>query len=155
MRLSSVGINSTFNIQEASSSYFGREHKSTLDKDDFLRLLVAQLANQDPMNPMEDRDFIAQMAQFSSLEQMYNLNTQLHLLRETPVQLSHLIGEHITWVTDSGGKESGTVDAIVYRNGVTSAEIDGDLVHIMDIVGIGQSEASGDGEEGQPDETSE
>ncbi|NLW39409.1 MAG: hypothetical protein GXY96_00565 [Tissierellia bacterium] len=40
----------------------------------FLRLLTTQLANQDPLNPMEDREFIAQLAQFSALEQMQNLN---------------------------------------------------------------------------------
>lgn len=45
-----------------------------LDKMAFLRLLTTQLANQDPLNPMEDREFIAQLAQFSALEQMQNLN---------------------------------------------------------------------------------
>lgn len=47
---------------------------NNLDKMAFLRLLTTQLANQDPLNPMEDREFIAQLAQFSALEQMQNLN---------------------------------------------------------------------------------
>ena len=51
--------------------------KNDLDKDAFLRLLTTQLANQDPLNPMEDREFIAQLAQFSSLEQMQNLNKNI------------------------------------------------------------------------------
>ena len=48
-----------------------------LDKDAFLRLLIAELANQDPLNPMDDREFIAQMAQFSTLEQMTNMTKAL------------------------------------------------------------------------------
>lgn len=51
--------------------------KNDLDKDAFLRLLTTQLANQDPLNPMEDKEFIAQLAQFSSLEQMQNLNKNI------------------------------------------------------------------------------
>lgn len=73
---SSVGnttIEDMIKTQEASKS--SRGVSDELGKDDFLKLLITQLQNQDPMEPMEDQDFIAQIAQFSSLEQMQNLNT--------------------------------------------------------------------------------
>ena len=54
----------------------GQAMKQQLDKDDFLKLLVTELQHQDPTNPMQDREFIAQMAQFSSLEQMTNMSTE-------------------------------------------------------------------------------
>ncbi len=48
-----------------------------LGKDDFLKLMITKLEHQDPMDPMDDEDFIAQLAQFSSLEQLYNMADEL------------------------------------------------------------------------------
>jgi flagellar basal-body rod modification protein FlgD len=56
------------------------EHKSSLDQDSFLTILVAQLTHQDPLSPMEDTDMTSQLAQFSSLEQLTNINTNIQAL---------------------------------------------------------------------------
>lgn len=84
----------------------------TLGKDDFMKLLVAQLQAQDPTNPMDAQDFSAQMAQFSTVEQMYNVNTNLEALQKTQTALSNnsvvnLIGKTVdspgNGITLSGG----------------------------------------------------
>ena len=61
-------------FNKANDKIIGRTAKQTLGKDEFLTLLLAQLSHQDPTQPMENTEFVAQMAQFSSLEQMHNMS---------------------------------------------------------------------------------
>ncbi|MDQ0156811.1 flagellar hook assembly protein FlgD [Robertmurraya andreesenii] len=87
------------------SEYQNSQRKTgsnTLGKDDFLKLLITQLANQDPTNPMQDREFISQMAQFSSLEQMTNMNNTMQKFidsqqQNTLIAYNQFIGKEITW----------------------------------------------------------
>src|SRR6266542_704728 len=64
----------------SSAAGTGAVAKNTLGKDEFLKLLTAQLANQDPLQPVDNQAFIAQLAQFSSVEQLQNLTSRLDTL---------------------------------------------------------------------------
>jgi flagellar basal-body rod modification protein FlgD len=84
-----------------------------LGKDDFLKILMTQLQNQDPMNPMQDKDFIAQMATFSSLEQMTNLTKTMEKFVENQnqsqlISYNQFVGKQVTWhkMTESDSNES-------------------------------------------------
>lgn len=73
-----------------------------LGKDAFLKILMTQLQNQDPLNPMEDKEFIAQMASFSSLEQMQNLNQTFNKFIESQwqnqlISFQQFVGKDVTW----------------------------------------------------------
>ena len=85
------------NYQQSQS----KTRSTNLGKDDFLKLLMTQLQNQDPSNPMEDTQFIAQMAQFSSLEQMTNMNSTFENLSATTakpmIAYNQFVGKEITW----------------------------------------------------------
>jgi flagellar basal-body rod modification protein FlgD len=83
--------------QEEKSGLKGidvRETPKQLGKDDFLRLLITQMSRQDPTNPLKDQDFIAQMAQFSSLEQMKNISSGI--ARMEAKQSYTLVGKFVS-----------------------------------------------------------
>ena len=74
-----LSVNS-FNRKLDAELREGRIASHQLGKDDFLKILIAQMSNQDPTSPLENTEFIAQMAQFSSLEQMTNMSQSFERL---------------------------------------------------------------------------
>lgn len=112
-----------------------------LGQDEFLKILIAQLQNQDPMQPMQDRDFIAQMAQFSSVEQMMSMANEIQLLRQSMGISSDLIGKNVSWYEMNSSRTgivtvSGVVEAITFSDGKQFAIVDGKMVAIDELVKI-------------------
>ncbi|SET43661.1 flagellar hook assembly protein FlgD [Paenibacillus sp. NFR01] len=120
---------------------------STLGKDQFLKILITQLQNQDPMQPMEDKEFIAQMAQFTSVEQLMNISTQLTAMNQSLGSVSGLIGKTVSWTdADTELPKSGIVDSIVVSNGSQYAVVGDDRILLTDITQI-QNATGDDGKE--------
>ncbi len=90
-----------------------RTYKSELDKDDFLKILLTQLTHQDPTKPMEDKEFISQMAQFSALEQMTNMSIEFGKLQNVLAagQAINLIGKSVQ-IVDGEQVVTGVVEEV-------------------------------------------
>ncbi|HET7770534.1 MAG TPA: flagellar hook capping FlgD N-terminal domain-containing protein [Chloroflexota bacterium] len=141
----------------------GSTQKKTLDgapnglgKDDFLKLLLAQLSNQDPLKPLEDKEFIAQLAQFNTLEQMQQMNTHmLDLLAGMSLaEGSNLLGRFV----EAAGV-SGTVNSVNMVGGkaqITISTADGDVqVALTQVTRVLQAEPDAVDEVEETEETVE
>lgn len=111
----------------------------TVGQNEFLQLLVAQLQNQDPLEPVEDTEFISQLATFSQLESLQQLNasfSQILQLQELS-EGANLIGKEVSYVPEGSSESlSGTVSKVLSENGKIFLEIDSELVSLNQITEI-------------------
>lgn len=118
-----------------------RDPTRTLGKDDFLRLLTVQLQHQDPMSPVENEDFIAQLAQFSSLEQLENINSNL----QDGIDLDLILTQVLNNTAAAGliGKTVIAEGGAVYLDDAGSSDINFDLASAAHHVVVRITDESG------------
>lgn len=119
-----------------------------LDKDAFLKLLTTQLRHQDPTRPMEDREFIAQMAQFSTLEQMTNMNKEIvGMVRSArSAEAFSLLGKHVdSYNAESNRRVSGVVSAIQFANNEHVLVVGNDRIGLADIHAVRRADDAENG----------
>ena len=100
--------------------------RQQLNQDDFLKLLTTQLSNQDPLKPMDDTQFIAQMAQFSSLQQATTLTKDFEAFSSAQkiASAQNLIGRTVT-LSANGTDITGAVTEVRIENGAPSIVVNG------------------------------
>jgi len=138
MAVNSIGSQKTIQqiIDSTTGSTQDRKVSDGLGKDDFMNLLVTQLQYQDPLQPTDNTQFISQMAQFSALEQMQNLNTTV-----SSSKAFGMIGKYVTAnVTDATTNTTSTVTGLVASvkmdSGKTSVVVNGQDIPIEQITDV-------------------
>ena len=129
-------------VETASQSSMKKTKTSSsngMDKDAFLQLLVAQMKYQDPLEPTSNTEFISQYAQFSQVEQLQNMASNMDLQRA-----SQLVGQEVrVKTTNSSGDTNyveGKVDYVAYENGKAYLSIDGNMYAMEDLDTIADAE---------------
>lgn len=129
--------------QELKMRNGNREIKQNMGKDEFLQLLVTELRHQDPTNPMKDREFIAQMAQFSSLEQMLNMNKGMEqLVSSVSFQSSfNLLGKNVEVAVEGPEQttyKKGVVQSVSKKAGENMVTVNGESYPVSNVVKIAE-----------------
>lgn len=118
-----------------------RVPEKTMGQDDFLKLLVTQFTNQDPMNPMKDTEYIAQMAQFTSLEQTKSMSSEIAKLRSDNqiLQGNALIGRTVELQPDPQKENSrlvGIVSAVSIKAGTPQIVVNNTPYDLSSVLNI-------------------
>jgi flagellar basal-body rod modification protein FlgD len=127
-------VTSTTNSTTAansSSSTLPALPQQTLGQADFLKLLVTQMTSQDPLNPQSGTDFVAQMAQFSTLQSSQVMQSDMATL-----QANSLIGRTVSVSSAGGGQTSGVVSAVQISAGSPQVMVNGQTYDLTDILAI-------------------
>ena len=128
----------TLNLQAQSAL-----PEQTLNQQDFLKLLVAQMSAQDPMNPVSNTDFAAQMAQFSTLQTTQSMQTNLAGLESSQavIQANSLLGRTVQVQSAQGVTDSGMVSAVEIKAGTPSIIVNGQSYGLSALLSVSQTQS--------------
>jgi len=104
-------------LEAPNSNVPPRTAQNDLDKNAFLMLLITQMKYQDPLSPMDDKEFVAQMAQFSALEQMQNLNKSFTYTQSFSLIGKYVDGQTYNEITGAYSEFAGRVNSVAMRFG--------------------------------------
>lgn len=140
--MSTTSVDATQNITPNASEYKAstptKGLSKTLGQEEFFKILAAQLSSQDPLNPQKDTEFIAQMAQFNTLEQTKAMQADIAGLRaeQQLAQASGLLGKTVQVINTDHTAVWGAVTAVQMKEGTPKVEVNGKLYDANQVVSI-------------------
>lgn len=122
-------ISSSFTSPATAATAAIPTSKKVMDQDDFLKLLVAQFTTQDPLNPQDDKSFIAQMAQFTSLENSKAMHSEQQIFRA-----NSMIGREAEFRQERGDSVRGVVTGVEMIDGQPHLAVGGLTFPMSDVI---------------------
>jgi len=113
------------------SSDFAPNPAQVLTQKDFLKLLVTQMQNQNPLEPQSDTEMAAQMAQFTSLQQTSGMSASLQMM-----QADSLLGNTVDLQIDANTATSGVVEGVIMQNGTPQIVVNGNAYQLSQVVAV-------------------
>jgi flagellar basal-body rod modification protein FlgD len=134
--------NGTAAAYDSTQTQQARLPQQTLTQADFLKLLVAQLSAQDPLNPVSNTDFAAQMAQYSTLQATQGMQSKLTAVQAglALLEAGSFLGKSVTITDSSGQAVTGTVTAVQYQGSSPSVIVNGQAYDINQVTSVSQTE---------------
>ncbi len=139
-----TSVNSDLYYQENQT----RQPKQVLDKDAFLRIMIEQLKNQDPTSPMDSDKFVSQMAQFTTLEQLTNLNDQFGEMLQLQQlnQGSAMLGKQVS-VAVGDETVTGLVERVITQGETVQVVVNGTAYPLNQVLAVEEVSQPGNSEE--------
>jgi flagellar basal-body rod modification protein FlgD len=133
-------VNSNYSVGSTTEST--TTAKNVLDKNAFLKILMAQLSNQDPLSPQDTSQSIAQMAQFSALEESQNMNTSLEkmLVSQQLTEGSMMIGKEVAFAVNEASYVQELVNGLIIDQGKVYLKTGNGVYDIDNVIGVGDFE---------------
>lgn len=118
--------------------------QSTLSTQDFLQLLATQMQNQDPLQPMDNSAYLAQMAQFTSLQQMNTLSSTVSVMSSSQQQLAAVsyLGRNVTMDNGNSGTAVGTVTAVDTSGSTPQLQVNGTYYPLTSLLSVAPASPS-------------
>ncbi|MBB3132348.1 flagellar basal-body rod modification protein FlgD [Rhizobium pisi] len=138
-----VDATSKVTTSTSTDSTSSSQKKATLNYDNFLKLLIAQMKNQDPTSPMDASQQVAQLATFSQVEQTIQTNTKLDTLlaNSSLTQASSYVGKYME---SADGTVKGVIDSVkVYSDGIIATTANGDKILVQTGITVADKAPSG------------